>query len=114
MRTLLFSVVLLLPSLVHAQEGRPVRCRFLSFGGGGEDTTAIALGDKGAEIKCPLSSSQLSSPIVCSAKNNSITFVSEAGKKPLASATIPATVNSALLVFVQMPKKADAPADASN
>ena len=112
MRTLLFSIAFLFPAILHAQEGRPVACRFLSFGGTGQDTAAIAISDKGGEIRCPLSSSQLSGKIVCSAKNNSIGFISPADRKPLATATIPAGVNAALLVFVQAPKKADAPADA--
>jgi hypothetical protein len=114
MRTLLLSALLLLPSLLHAQDGRPISCRFLTFGAGGEDTTAIALGDKGAEIKCLLSSTQLSAPIVCYAKDNTIPFLSQSDRKPLATATIPAAVSSALLVFVQVPKKPDAPAEGNS
>ncbi len=113
MRNILLSIIFLMPALLHAEDGRPVRCRFLGFGGTGEDATAIALSDKGAEINCPLSSSQLSQPITCAAKNNSIPFLSTGDRKPIATATIPAGVNAALLVFIQVPKKADAPADSS-
>ncbi len=114
MRKLLIPLVLLLPALVQAQdEGRPVRCRFIGFGGTGEEISAIAISDKGTEITCPLSTSQLSPQIICSAKNNVIPFFSSGDKKPLATASIPAGVNAALLVFVQVPKKAEAPADAS-
>lgn len=108
MRSILLSIVILLPALLHAQDGRPVHCRFLSFGTTGEEISAIALSDKGGEIKCPLSSSQLSQQIVCTAKNNSIPFVSSSDRKPLATASIPAGTSAALLVFIQLPKKADA------
>ncbi|MES2920334.1 MAG: hypothetical protein V4819_02240 [Verrucomicrobiota bacterium] len=113
MRTLLLSIFLLLPAMVHAQDARPVRCRFLSFGGTGEDASAITLSDKGGEVTCPLSSSQLSPPISCSAKNNAIAFLSSGDRKPLATATIPAGVSAAILVFVQAPKAASTAADAS-
>lgn len=114
MRIILFSLVLLLPALLQAQDGRPIRCRFLSFGGTGQGTTAIALTEKGAEISCPLSSSQLSPPIICYSKNNSIPFISPGDRKPLATAAIPAGVGAALLVFVQVPKKADDPTDSTS
>ncbi|MES2439502.1 MAG: hypothetical protein V4584_10565 [Verrucomicrobiota bacterium] len=112
MRTLLCSIVVLLAPLLHAQEGRPVRCRFLSFGGTGPDITAVATSDKGAPIHCPLSSSQLSGQIVCQTRGDTIPFVSSTDRKPLATATIPAGVGAALLIFVQAPKKPDAAADA--
>ncbi|MEO5914490.1 MAG: hypothetical protein ABIS50_09680 [Luteolibacter sp.] len=108
MRNLLLAILMLLPALLDAQNARPVRCRFLSFGGTGPAMSAIAVSDKGTEITCPLSSSQLSPQIVCFSKNNTIPFLSSGDKKPLASASIPAGVNAALLVFVQTPKKAEA------
>lgn len=110
MKAILLAALFLPSALVsHAQESRPVRCRFLSFGGTGASTTAIAMSDKGAEISCPLSSSALSPQIVCMAKGNAIPFFTPGDKKPLATATIPAGVSSAILVFVQSPKKAGAP-----
>jgi hypothetical protein len=108
MRAILSSIILLLPALVHAQEARPVSCRFLSFGGTGNPDSAIAVSDKGAEITCPLSSTQLSPKIVLFAKQNSIGFLSAADRKPLATATIPPAIQSALLVFVQVPGNAAA------
>lgn len=114
MRAILLSIVCLLPVLLHAQEERTVRCRFLSFGGTGKDTSAIAVSDRGGDVTCPLSSSQLSPPINCMARNNAIAFISPGDRKPLGTATIPAGVSAALLVFVQAPKKADAPADATS
>jgi hypothetical protein len=114
MRTLLLSAFLLLPALLQAQESRPVRCRFLTFGRAGADTSAIAQSEKGGDVTCPLSSFQLSNPIVCVAKANAIPFISPSDRKPLATATIPPGVSAVLLVFIQLPKAPDAPADATN
>jgi hypothetical protein len=103
MRAILIALVFLLPVLGHAQDARPVHCRFLSFGATGDLASAIAVSDKGTEITCPLSSTQLSPKIICFAKQNTIAFVSPADRKPLATATIPPGTNAALLIFVQAP-----------
>jgi hypothetical protein len=113
MRSILSLLVLLLPFLGHAQDSRPVRCRFLSFGGAGDPPPAIAISDKGAETTCPLSSTLLSAEITCFAKANAIGFLSSADRKPMATATIPAGVGAALLIFIQAPmapEAADPPA----
>lgn len=103
MRRILSSIILLLPSLMHAQEARPVSCRFLSFGGADDTASVIAVSAKGTEIICPLPSTRLSEKIVCSAKGNAIGFISPANRKPLATATIPPRTHAALLVFVRVP-----------
>jgi hypothetical protein len=103
MRSILSSIILLLPALLHAQEARPVSCRFLSFGGTDDATSVIAVSEKGNEIICPLSSTRLSERIVCPAKQNTIAFISPADRKPLANATIPPRTHAALLVFVRVP-----------
>lgn len=105
MRAILLPLVLLFPALVHAQEGRPVNCRFLSFGGTDDTASVLALSDKGAEVTCPLPSNELSKKVVCFAKQNTIGFFSSSDKAPVATATIPAGLNTALLIFVQAPKK---------
>ncbi|MBC8128008.1 MAG: hypothetical protein H8M99_12780 [Gloeobacteraceae cyanobacterium ES-bin-144] len=110
MRAIITSLVLLLPVLGHAQNSRPVRCRFLSFGGTGDPPPAIAISDKGTETTCPLSSIKLSAEIMCFAKANAIDFLSSADRKPMATATIPAGVGAALLIFVQAPKTPEATA----
>ena len=114
MRLILLSVVFLFSALLQAEDAHPVRCRFLSFGNTGPDTSAIALSEKGEEITCPLSSSELSSPITCLSKNNVIPFLSAADKKPLASASIPAGVNEVLLIFMKVPSKPESTADAAS
>jgi len=113
MRFILLAIAVLLPALLHAQDGRSVRCRFVSFGSVGPDPTALAVSDKGGEVTCSLPGSQLSEPVMCTAKNNVISFLSPSDRKPLASATIPAGVSAAVLVFVKTPQKPDAAAEAS-
>jgi hypothetical protein len=108
MRFLLTTLLLLLPVLGNAQDSRAVRCRFLSFGAAGDPPPAIAISGKGAETPCPLSSTQLSAEITCEARANAIGFLSSADRKPMATATIPAGINAALLIFIQAPKTPDA------
>jgi hypothetical protein len=112
MRLFLSSAVLLAASLCHAQDLRPIECRFLSFGSSGEVKSAYAVTDKGEQIECPLPTNQLSKKIVCQAKDSKIPFLTGSDRKPMATATIPAGVNSALVVFVRFPAKGEEkPAD---
>lgn len=108
MRAILLSFVLVLPALVHAEDARPVSCKFLCFGGTDAAASVLAVSDKGAEVVCPLPSSQFSPVTVCFAKDNTIGFLSTTDKKPMARVTIPPGVNEVFLVFVQ---KAKNPAD---
>ncbi len=98
--------------MLSAQEGRQIQCRLLSFGGTETPPAVIAAAEKGTEINCPLSSSQISRKVVCFAVGNQIPFLSAADRKPLATATIPPGVSSALLVFIQAPGGTEAAAAA--
>jgi hypothetical protein len=112
MRFLFPSAVVLAASLCHAQDVRPIECRFLSFGSSGEVKSAYAVTAKGEQIECPLPTNQLSKKIVCQAKDGKIPFLTASDRKPMATATIPSGVNSALVVFVRFPAKGEAkPAD---
>ncbi len=112
MRLLLLPFLLLFPTLLSAQDARPVQCRFLSFGDSKAPPSVVSASGKGAEINCPLSSSQISQKITCFAVGNKISFLSSADKKPLATATIPAEVGTALLVFIRVPEGPEAIAPA--
>jgi hypothetical protein len=91
-------LALLLPALASAApESRLVHCRFLLFGS--EDS---ASSDKGGEITHQISNINLSEPTDCSATDNKILFLS-GDHKPAGAAVIPATVSTALLVFVKVP-----------
>lgn len=110
MRAISIFLILLLPALVQAEDSRAVRCRFLSFGAASDPPAVISISDSGAETTCPLPSAGLSAAITCFAKANSIDFLSSTDRKPLATATIPAGVSAALLIFVQAPTTPDATA----
>lgn len=101
MRLFLLPLLLLFPALLCAQESRQIQCRFLSFGGAENPPAVIAAAEKGTEITCPLSSSQISPKVACFAVANKIPFLSATDRKPVATATIPPGVNSVLLVFIQ-------------
>lgn len=106
----LFLLLAFLPSaLVSAENSRPVQCRFLNFAGAdGSASSVLALSEKGATVECQLATSSLSSPVVCFATDNKITFLSSSDRKPMVTATIPAEVKTAILIFVKVPKPAEA------
>lgn len=97
------AIVLLAASPCHAQEIRSVGCRFLSFGSSGDPAAVLALNGKGETVECPLPTTRLSKKILCEAKDNKIPFLSAGDRKPMATASIPAGVNSALVIFVRFP-----------
>ncbi len=86
--------------LATAQEVRPVKCRFLGFQGTADAASVTAVSDGGVEVGCPLPRNELSRPILCHAKANTIRFISPGDRKPAATATIPAGAANAILVFV--------------
>lgn len=108
MRAILTLVLSCFTLAATAQEGRKIECRFLGFGSN-DDTTVLAAGADGAEITCQLPTTQLSKKFTCSAKGDQLVFLNAADRKPLASAAVPAQVRSALLVFVKLAAKSDAP-----
>ncbi|MDP3851132.1 MAG: hypothetical protein Q8Q59_11555 [Luteolibacter sp.] len=101
MRSILFSLTLLLPTMVSGQDARAVRCRFISFGGSDDSATVLTLSAKGTELTCPLSNSSISAPIACSATNNIIAFLTPDKRKPAATATIPPQASAVILMFVR-------------
>ncbi len=107
MRALFFSLILSLPTFVRGDDARPVNCRFLCFGLADSPGSVITLTEKGAEIPCALPVGEISKKVICYSKDGTIPFFSAADKTPAATATVPAGMNAALLVFVPIPKKAD-------
>ena len=103
MRLIHFLAPALFASSAFAQEARPIECRFLAFGVK-DDAAAIAVGGKGEDIPCPLPTSQISKKVTCTAKDGKIPFLFAADRKPMATASIPSGVNSALVVFVSLEK----------
>lgn len=109
MRLLFILPLVALTYSAVAQEARPVKCRFLGFRGSG-DSSLLAVSDGGVEVSCPLPATELSPPVVCHAKANTISFVSPGDRKPAATATIPAGSANAILVFVAGGGDAKSPA----
>lgn len=106
MRILLLGMLSILPFGVLAQESRPVQCRFFCFAMASAPAEVLSKSDSGADIHCPLPSSQISQKLTCYAQNQTMAFFSATDHKPLVTATIPASVSDALLIFVQSAGKA--------
>jgi hypothetical protein len=105
MHAISLFLLLLISIQIHGQETRQIHCRFLGFGGNGEPATVIAPAAKGGDVICPLPSTRISPKVVCSATNNTIGFLSVTNRNPFASASIPASVHTVLLVFIRTPRK---------
>ena len=104
MRLLTFSLLLFLPVVTNAQDDRQVNCRVLSLDTNTPPPALLALSGDGAEVAITMPAGALSGAIACSSKTATFSFVSAADRTPVATATIPAAVKSALLVFVPAAK----------
>lgn len=108
MRFLCLSLFLLVPAFSNAQDGRRVSCRFVCFEGAVPPPQMVNVFDKGIETPCIVPANSFSDPTVCFAKGTSITFLSTADHKPVATASVPLEVRAAILVFIPA-TKADSP-----
>ncbi len=109
MRSLFLTFLLIFPAVLRAEDARPVRCRFLSFGVAEDPAGLLTLTEKGVEIPCPLPTGVLSKPVVCFAKDNLIAFfAATADKPPVTTATIPPGLSAVLLIFITGPQKTGA------
>jgi hypothetical protein len=110
MRSLSLCLLLLCPLSCLAQDARKVACRFLALGADKEPPPLINVGPDGAEIPCVIPTNTLSPDSTdCSAKGDSIQFLSADDRKPAATAKIPANLKSAILIFVAAPNKPGTP-----
>ncbi len=107
MRALYLCLLSLVPVLGNAQDDTRVRCRFLCMDGATPPDSLLNVSDKGVEVACKIGSNTLSPETLCFTKGNSIAFLST-DRKPAATATIPAGLKAAILVFVPAPKAPDA------
>lgn len=104
MRSLCLAVLLLCPALVHADEVRKIACRFLSLDSAAPPPPLLCVADKTIEVPCTVYTNTLSPTAVCFAKSNIISFITASDRQPAATATIPANMTAAILVFVAAAK----------
>lgn len=81
------------------EAARKVSCRFLCLEGAEPPPPLLNVSAKGAEITCTVPSSTFSEVTVCTAKGDSISFLGSEDHQPAATATVPANVSAAILVF---------------
>ena len=75
---------------------------------GGLSSVLVAL-DKDGEITCPLSNRQVSAKVSCLVTNDANPFLSGLDKSLMGTATIPAGLKAALLVFLQTRETTEEP-----
>ncbi len=99
--------------LAFAQTVRPVDCRFLWFDHANNPPVLLNVGPDGADIRCEIPATTLSSPVRCFAQEDTIRFLHESDRSLAAIGKIPLDVKSAILVFLPAPKS-EAAAAAGN
>ncbi len=104
MRTLWFCLLLLHPAYIKAQEGRKVDCRFVTLSSDISPPALLTASADGVESPVAVPNGALSAVSACFSKTNTFAFLSAADRTPAATATIPAGVKSAILLFVAVPK----------
>lgn len=108
MRSVCLSLLVFGAALCHADELKKISCRFLSLDSAAPPPPLLCIADKGVEVPCTVYTHTLSPATGCFAKSNIISFVTTADRKPAATATIPANVTAAILLFVAAPKDSKA------
>lgn len=104
MRTLSFCLLLLYPAFIKAEDGRKVDCRFVGLNTDTPPPAMLTASADGVESPVAVPTGSLSATAPCYSKTNVFNFLSAADRTPAATATIPADVKSAILVFVALPK----------
>jgi len=105
--TLCLLVCGAIPLQAQTPKIRKVNCRFLCLAGATPPEKLISPGENGGEVSCEVPANSFSPNIDCFANENIISFLSSSDHKPVATATIPANVNAAILVFVPAQKSSD-------
>lgn len=104
MRICSLLVILVLPSLSLAQEGRPINCRFASLDNRVPIPAMLTMSLDGVETPVSVPTSSISKPVACFVTGDTLKFIAAADRKPIANATIPASIKAAILLFVPAPK----------
>ena len=96
--------LLLLPTMLTAQEGRTVKCRLAVLNVNALPPAMLAATAEGAEISVNVPNGSISGESVLFSKTNTFRFLSATDRTPAANATIPEGVNAAILLFVAAPQ----------
>ena len=105
-----FSVLLLIFSstLVHAQEGQKVNCRFLCLDTNATLPTLLTTSANAGEISIKITAGAITESFPCFSKTATFSFLSSIDRKPVAEVKIPANMKSAVLVFLPSPTTSNA------
>ncbi|MCX8496239.1 MAG: hypothetical protein ORN51_08670 [Akkermansiaceae bacterium] len=109
MRILTICFSLLFQTILHAQDGTKVDCRFLSLDTQNEVPKMLVLSGKDAQASLTVPTGSISEKMTCFSLTDTFTFVSAADQKPIATAKISPNIKAAILVFVPGPSASDKP-----
>jgi hypothetical protein len=109
MRTLSLYFLILTQTILHAQDGTKVDCRFLSLDTQNELPKILVLSSKDAEASLTVPNGSISEKVTCFSQTDTFTFLSAADQKPIATAKISPSIKTAILVFVPGPPAAGTP-----
>ena len=109
MRTLSLCFFLISQTLLNAQDGTKVVCRFLSLDTNNEIPRMLVLTGKDAEAPITVPSGSISEKVSCFSQSDTFSFLSASDHKPIATTKIAAGIKAAILVFVPSPPTAGAP-----
>ncbi len=108
MRAFLLCLLTLCPLIGNAQEFKKISCRFLCLDSANPAPPLLNIGEKDSEILCTIYTEEISPAVACTAKDNTINFISSVDRKPVATAKIPNNGKAFILIFVPAAKAPDA------
>ncbi len=109
MRILTLILFILQSGYSMAEEGRIIHCRVACLDSSSPPPPMLTMTGDGIEGPVSVPTSSLSKPIPCFSKSNIIHFISPGDRTPVATATIPAAIKSAILLFVADPRTGSSP-----
>ena len=103
-RYLVIILLLMNQALVDAQEFRKVTCRFLVVLAESPPPALLNVGEGNVEVECVVNTDVPSDGTECYAIGNTISFIGASDRKLIAKATLPASGNAFILLFLPGPK----------
>ena len=105
------SIIFLLANQTvgDAQDIRKVTCRFLALLAESAPPKILNVGENNLEVPCAVYTDVPSPEVGCYAFGNTISFIGASDKKLIAKATLPASGNAFILLFLPGPKSEAGP-----